>query len=207
MVFFAGRKHVKFQNFEAEQFREVIRVAGVRRDAMLVDETGVKSSNERPAVLDIELEAVGFAGGQQVERRRNDNFILRQILRRAGKIHRNVAVVQRIINELDVLAEAEKFVGLVGLLQRPLIFMAVENADLGHDLGALERGRKEFEFLANLADFLIDPVGTFEMMGQDGAVKFLGAESRLAPAEKQNGRGPAGNQLIREHPEHARSHE
>ena len=207
MVFLAGRQRVKFQDFKAKQIGHVARVAGVRRDAVLVDEAGVEGADERSAVLDVELEAVGFTGGQQMERRCDDDFVFRQILRRTGEIHRDVAVVQRSINELDVLTQVEEFVRLVGLLQRPVIFMAVENADLSHDLGALERRREQFEFFADLADFLVDPAGTFQMVGQDRAVKFLGAKPRLAPAEEQDGRGTAGNQLIGEHPQHARPHE
>src|SRR5271157_2296719 len=99
--------------------------------------------------------------------------------------------MERRVNELDVFAQAEKFIRLVGLLQGPLIFMAVKNADFGHDPGILECGRQQSELLANLADFLVDPAGTFEMMGQDGAVKFFRAEARLAPTKKQYGRGPA----------------
>ncbi len=61
--------------------------------------------------------------------------------------------------------------------------MAVKDARLGNNLGALERRRKHGQFFADLADLLIDAAGTFEMMRQNGTVKFLRAETRLAPAK------------------------
>ena len=74
-----------------------------------------------------------------------------------------------------------------------------------HDLGVLERGREQFDFLADLADFLEDAAVAFEMVRQNGAVKFFAADARLAPAKIKHAAGAAGNQLIGEQPDHARA--
>ena len=207
MIFLAGRQRVEFQNFQPEQIGQVARVAGVGRDAVLVDEAGVEGADERAAVLDVEFQAVGFPGGKQMQRWRDDDFVLRQILGGPSEIHRDVAVVKRVVDELDVFAQAEKFVGLVGLLQRPVVVVAVKDADFRDDFRVLQRGREHFEFFTDLADFLIDPAGAFKVMRQNGAVELFGAESRLAPSEKNNRRGTARNQLVSEHPQYARTHQ
>jgi hypothetical protein len=88
MIFLAGRQRVKFQNFQAEQIGQVVRIAGVGRDVVLVDQAGVECADERAAVLDVKFEAVGFGGGEQMQRRRENDFVLRQILGRPREIHR-----------------------------------------------------------------------------------------------------------------------
>ena len=85
VVFLAGRQGIEFQHFQPEQIRQVVRIAGVGRDVMLVDQAGVEGADQRAAVLDVKLQAVGLAGGQQVQRRRENDFVLRQILGRAAQ--------------------------------------------------------------------------------------------------------------------------
>ena len=65
-----GGMRVEFQNFQAEQIGQVVRKAGVGRDVMLVHEAGVERADERAAVLDVKFQAVGLAGGKQMQRRR-----------------------------------------------------------------------------------------------------------------------------------------
>jgi hypothetical protein len=67
MIFLAGRQRVKFQDFEAEQLGQVVRITGVGRDAVFVDEAGVEGADERAAVLDVKFQAVGLAGGKQMQ--------------------------------------------------------------------------------------------------------------------------------------------
>ena len=138
-----------------------------------------------------------------MQRRREDNFVSRQILARAREIHQDVAVVQRVVDELDVFAQVEKFVGRIRLLQRPVVVVRVKDAGFGGHPGALERRRQNFQFLADLGDFVEHAAAALEIVRQDGAMEFFRAEPRLAPAEKQNGRRAARNQLVGEHPQHA----
>ena len=44
------------------------------------------------------------------------------------KIHGDVAVMERVVDELNVLAQVEKFVGLHRLLQRPFVVVGVKDA-------------------------------------------------------------------------------
>ena len=67
MIFLARRNGVEFQNLQAEHFDHVVRVAGVRHEAMLIDEAGVERADERAAVLDIKFEPVSLAISQQVQ--------------------------------------------------------------------------------------------------------------------------------------------
>jgi hypothetical protein len=101
-------------NLHAEQIGQVVRVTRVGRDAVFVDEAGVERADERAAVLDVQFEAVGLAGGQQMQRRRENNFVLDKVLGGAREIHGDVAVVQRVVNELDVLAQVENLLGCIG---------------------------------------------------------------------------------------------
>ena len=75
-----------------------------------------------------------------------------------------VSVVKRVVNKLDVFAQAEKFARLVGLLQRPVVFVAVKDCDFGNDVFAQDRGREQFQFLAELADFAEDAAAAFKVM-------------------------------------------
>jgi hypothetical protein len=85
--------------------------------------------------------------------------------------------------------------------------VGVKDAGFGDDFGVLERGREQLQFLADLADFLEDAVVAFEVVRQDGAVKFLIADARLAPAEIKHAARAAGNELIREQPDDAGPHQ
>ena len=205
MIFLAGRNGIEFQHFQPEQIRHVVRITGVGRDAVFVDQAGVEGADERAAVLDVKFQTVGLAGGQQVQRRRENDLVLRQVLGRPRKIHGNVAIMQRVVDELNVLAQVEKFVGLHRLLQRPIVVVGVKDAGLRDDLGVLERGREQFQFLADLADFLEDAVVAFEVVRQDRAVKFFVADARLAPAIIKHAARAAGNELIGEQPDDARA--
>ena len=75
MIFLAGRQRIEFQHFQAEQIRQVMRIAGVRRDVMFVHQAGVEGADERAAVLHVKLQPVGLAAGQQVQRGRDDEFV------------------------------------------------------------------------------------------------------------------------------------
>ena len=119
-----------------------------------------------------------------MQRGRENNFVFRQVLGRARKIHEDIAVVERVVDQLDVLAQAEVFVRLVRLLQRPVVVVRIKDADFGDDLGVLERGREEFQFLADVGDFIEHAAAAFEVVRQDGPVKFFTANARLPPAEK-----------------------
>ena len=85
MIFLAGRQRVELQNFQAEQIGQVVRIAGVGRDVMFVDQAGVEGADERAAVLDVKFQAVGLAAGQQVQRRRDDDFVFATSPRSAAR--------------------------------------------------------------------------------------------------------------------------
>ena len=157
--------------------------------------------------MDVKFQPVGLAGGQQVQRRRENDFVLRKVLRWPRKIHGDVAVVQRVVDELNVLAQVEKFVRLDRLLQRPVVVVRVKNAGLGHDPGVFDGGGEQFQFLADLADFLEDAVVAFEVVRQDRAGKFFVADARLPPAKIKHAAGAARNQLVGEQPDDAGTHE
>ncbi len=115
--------------------------------------------------------------------------------------------MQRIIDHLNVLTQGEMLVGLVGLLQRPIVVMRVENARVRLNRSANQGSGEQFEFVADLRDFLEHPVIGATAVREDSTVKLLGPKPRLPPAEEQNGIRPARNQLIREHAQHARPHQ
>ena len=85
MVFLARRQRVEFLHLQAEQVGEIVRKAGIRRDAVLVHQAGVERADERAAILHVKFQAVGVAGGKQMQRRREDDFVSRQILVRAAR--------------------------------------------------------------------------------------------------------------------------
>ncbi len=207
VIFLAGRNGVEFQNFQTEHFRQIIRITGVRGDVVLVDEAGVAGADERATVLDVKLQAVGFGGGKQMERWGDDELVLGEILGGPREIHLQVASVQCAVKKPDVLVQVEKLVWLVGLLQRPVIVMAVEDANVGDDLGALDDRREQFYLLADLADFLEHAGVAFDVLGQNRTVEFLTADPGLPPAEiKDAGRAP-GKKLVGEQPDQAGPHE
>ena len=184
-----------------------MRKAGVGRDVMLVHQAGVEGADEGAAVLDVKFQAVGLGGSQQMQRRRENDFVLRNVLVWPREVHRDVAVVQRVVDELDVLAQAEKFVRLVRLLQGPVVFVAVKNADFGNDLGVLERGREQFQFVADLADFHEHAVVALGVVREDGAVEFFAANPGLTPAEIKDAARAARDELIGEEPDESGPHE
>ena len=113
----------------------------------------------------------------------------------------------RVVNELNVLAEVEKFVRLHWLLQRPVVFVRVKNAGIGHDPGVFDGGGEQFQFFADLADFLEDALIAFKMVRQHRAGKFFVADARLPPAIIKHAAGAARNQLVGEQPDDAGTHE
>src|ERR1700722_16440496 len=102
--------------------------------------------------------------------RRDDEFIFRKVLGGPRKIYRDIAMMQSIIKKLDVFAQAEVFIGLHGLLQRPIIIMAVEDADVRDNFRALDGGSEEFEFIAKLADFLVGAAVLAAIVREDRAI-------------------------------------
>ena len=93
------------------------------------------------------------------------------------------------------------------LLQRPVVVVAVEDAGLRLHVGALERRRQQLHLVAELGDLLEDAAVALRVVRQDRAVELLGAEARLAPAEEDDRRRPAGHQLVGEHPQHPGPHQ
>src|SRR5689334_19456738 len=105
-----------------------MRIAGVGRHVLLIHEAGVEGSDQGAAVLDIKLEPIRLAPREQMQRWRKNKFVAREVFGGPRKIHRDIAIVQRVVKELNVLAEAEEFVWLHRLLQRPVVVMAVKDA-------------------------------------------------------------------------------
>src|SRR5205823_13326112 len=79
MILFPGGERVELEHFHAENVCQIVRVTIVGRDVVLVHQAGVKGAHQRAAVLNVELEQVRFAAGQQFERRGNDQFVSREI--------------------------------------------------------------------------------------------------------------------------------
>ena len=94
--------------------REIVRAAGVRRDVVFVHESGVESGHERAAVLDVELQQIGFPAREQAQRRGKHDFVAGQILRGPGEIDRDVAIMQGRVEKLDVVPIGEGRVRLLG---------------------------------------------------------------------------------------------
>src|SRR6476620_2936148 len=89
-----------------------------------------------------------------MKRWRNDELVVREIFGRPRKINRDVFIMQGGVEEEQVLAQVQVFVGLAGLLHHPFVVMAVENAYVSLDVGVLEWRREQFHFVAKLAHFL-----------------------------------------------------
>ena len=67
MVFFARRKLVELQNFESKKISKVMRIAGIRRHVVFVNQSRIESGNECAAVLNVKLEPVGFPTGKEMK--------------------------------------------------------------------------------------------------------------------------------------------
>ena len=172
---------------------------------VLVHQTGIERADQCAAVLNVEFEQVRFAAGEQFQRRRNHQFVFRQVLGGPREIHRDVPVVERVVKELDVLPMIEIAVGLRSLLQRPFVFVAEENARFRHDPGSLEHRRQQFHFIANVADFPVNPVVTAAVVRQHAPVELFRTDPRLPPEEVKQAGGAAGNRLVSEQPDDARA--
>src|SRR5882672_6030261 len=130
-----------------------------------------------------------------------------EVLGRAGKVHLDIAIVERVIEKLDMVTEIEKLVGLHGLLQSPIIVMAVKDAGFGLDVSAFKGRSQQFQFVAKLGNFLKNATISAGIVREHGAVELLRTEAGLTPAEEKNGGRAAGNQLIGEHAQHTRPYQ
>jgi len=119
--------------------------SGVRRNVVLVHQTGVARRHQRAAILHVKLERVGFDSGEQAQRGRQHQLVGGKIVRRPRKIHRDVPVVQRAVKELYVVAQIEMRVGLSRQGERPVVVVAVKDASFGHDFGPLQHRRQPFD--------------------------------------------------------------
>jgi hypothetical protein len=199
VIFLAGGQLVKFHHLQPEQVRQIVRIARIGGDIVFVHKTGVERAHERAAVLDVKLEPVRFPR-QQVQRGGEDQAITREVFGRTGEIHEDVAVVQRVVEELDVLAKLEMFVGLHGLLQDPVIVVAVEDADLGLDMRPFDGRRQEPQFLANVRHLLENPAFGAAAVREHRPMKLFGAKAGLPPAEEDDGIG-SRTPVVGEHAE------
>src|SRR5436190_7535058 len=182
-------------------------VTAVRCHVVFVHQARVECDDQRAAVLNIKFKPVGFTPRQQMERRREHNFILRQILRRTREINGNISVVEGAIEEQDVVAQIKKLVWLVGLLQCPLVIVAVENTGFSSYARALQRGRQKLHLITKLRHLAKNPGVSARMVRQDCAMEFLGPKARLSPAEKEDSGGSTRNELIGKHAQNARTYQ
>ena len=60
VILLPGRQLVEFQHFQAEQIRQVMRIAGIGRHVVFVHQAGVERGDQGAAVLDVEFQPVGF---------------------------------------------------------------------------------------------------------------------------------------------------
>jgi len=127
VVFLTGRQLVKLHHLQPEQVGQVMRVAGIRRHIVLIHQPGVESAHQRAPILDVELEAVGFAPCEQMQRGGDDQLIAGKILGRPGEIDQDIAVVKRGVKQENVLAQAEVGIELMRLLQGPIVVVAIQD--------------------------------------------------------------------------------
>ena len=116
MILLPRGQRIELDDFQAKKVGQIVRKPGVGRHVVLIDQAGIERGHKRAAVLDIELEQVRFAARQQVQGRGENQFVLGEVFRGPGKVHRDVPVMQRIVVKLDVLALVEMLVGLHRLL-------------------------------------------------------------------------------------------
>ena len=81
--------------------------------------------------------------------------------------------MQRGVEQLDMIAQVEIFVGLHRLLQDPIVVMAVKDGDFGHDTRAFERRSQQLDLFADLADFLERAAVGLDMVRHHRAEKFF----------------------------------
>ena len=123
-----------------------------------------------------------------MQRRGKDKLVARQVLGGPREIHRDIPVMQRVVEELDVLAQAEELVRLHRLLQRPIIVVAVEDAGFRLHARAFDGRRQQLHLVAQLGDFLEYAGVGVGVVRHDRAVELLAAETRLPPAEEDHRR-------------------
>lgn len=191
VIFFVGRDWIELHDFHSEHIGQVVRVAAVGRDEMFIDEPGVEGSDEGAAVLDVQLEEVRFAAGHEMQRRSDHDLVTGEVLGGAGKIDRDIAVVEGIVKELNVISQPEEAGWLHWLLEGPIVVVTDENAGVGRDPAAFEDGSEHAQFLADLADFLVNTAAAFAVVAENAAVEFFGADPRLAPIKIKDAAGAA----------------
>src|ERR1700743_2369835 len=106
MILLVRRQHIEFLDFEAEQISEAVGESSVRRDGAFVHQAGVKRADQRAAVLDVQLEAVSIAAGKEMQRWGEDDLVFGKIFAGARKIHGDIAVMQRVVYQLNMFAQA-----------------------------------------------------------------------------------------------------
>jgi hypothetical protein len=116
-----------------------VRITGVGRDVVFVHQAGVERRHQRAAILDVELEQVGLAARQQMQGGGDDELVFGEFLGGMAEIDRDIAVVQRVVEELEMFALLEQVVGLRPQLQGPVVFLANDQGHLGDDPGILEQ--------------------------------------------------------------------
>ena len=72
--------------------------------------------------------------------------------------------MERVVNQLNVLAQVKEFTGLDWLLQRPFIVMRIKDANVRHDFRIFDCGRQQLDFFADLGDFLERPAVSFAVV-------------------------------------------
>ena len=61
VILFPGRQGIELHHLHAEEIGQVVRIPGVRSDAIFVDQAGIERADQRAAILHIKLEPVGLA--------------------------------------------------------------------------------------------------------------------------------------------------
>ena len=123
MIFVSRRHRIEFHHLQAKDISQIVRVASIRGDPILIDQARVKSGDERAPILNIQFKQIGFPTGQQMQRWCDHQLVFGQVLRWAGKVHRNIPVVQRVVEKLNVLTKSEDPVRLHRLVKRPVVIV------------------------------------------------------------------------------------
>ena len=129
------------------------------------------------------VRAAAAASGQQVQGRRDHQLVLGEVVGRPREIDRDVPVMERVVEEHQVLPLLEQAGRRLGQLERPFVGVTEQDRHLGPDLGALEHRGQQAEFLAHLADLPIHPVVASPVVGENTAVELLRSDPRLPPEE------------------------
>src|SRR5262245_29617412 len=96
--------------------------------------------------------------------------------------------MQRVVEQLDMFAQVEIFVLLIGLLKDPFIIVSVKNTGIGLDVSSFESRRKKFHLVPQLCNLFVDAAVFARIVGQNSPMEFFGSEPRLTPTEEDDGR-------------------